>query len=73
METIQRHWFAAWRDAVPGCDPERGGELIEAVAAARMAVIYQAFVDNIEPVERRHHDADVTDWLTRTAALARSE
>ena len=22
-------------------------------------MIYQGFVDNIEPVERRHHDADV--------------
>ena len=43
------------------------------IAIARQAVIYQAFVDNIEPVERRHHDADVIDWLTRTAAAARSE
>ncbi len=30
-------------------------------------MIYQLFVDNIEPVERRHHEADVVDWLTRTA------
>jgi hypothetical protein len=32
-------------------------------------VIYQRFVDGIEPVERRHHDRDVIDWLERTAAL----
>ena len=73
VDQIRAHWHAAWRDAVPGCDPDRAGELIEPVAAGRMAVIYQAFVDNIEPVERRHHDADVIEWLTRTAALARSE
>ncbi|HEY6569717.1 MAG TPA: aminoglycoside phosphotransferase family protein [Candidatus Limnocylindrales bacterium] len=70
---IRAHWFAAWGDAVPGCDPERADELIEPVAIARQAVIYQAFVDSIEPVERRHHDADVIDRLTRTAAAARSE
>ena len=34
-------------------------------------MIYQTFVDNIEPVERRHHDADALEWLGRTAALAR--
>ena len=37
------------------------------------AMIYQTFVDNIEPVERRHHDADVIEWLARTAVLARAE
>ncbi len=73
VDTITAHWFAAWTDAIPGCDPVRAYQLIEPVAAGRMAVIYQAFVDNIEPVERRHHDADVIDWLTRTAALAMSE
>ena len=73
VDTIRTRWYAAWRDAVPGCDPERAAGLIEPASAGRMAVIYQAFVDNIEPVERRHHDADVTDWLGRTAALARSE
>ena len=30
--------------------------------------MYQLFVDSIEPVERRHHDADVVEWLGRTAA-----
>jgi len=33
-------------------------------------VIYQRFVDGIEPVERRYHDADVIEWLGRAAALA---
>ncbi len=69
---IQSRWLEAWRDAVPGCNPSRAAELLGPVAAARQAVIYQKFVDNIEPVERRHHDADVTDWLGRAAAIARA-
>jgi hypothetical protein len=40
------------------------------VAAARQALIYQHFLDHIEPTERRYHEADVPDWLFRTAALA---
>ena len=68
---IREHWLAAWRAAVPGCDAERAAGLLAPVAAGRMALIYQTFVDNIEPVERRHHDADVLDWLSRTAGLAR--
>ena len=67
----RRTGSTAWQAAVPGCDARRAAELLAPVAAARQAVIYQTFVDNIEPVERRHHDADVLDWLGRTAALAR--
>jgi hypothetical protein len=32
--------------------------------------MYQRFVDGIEPVERRHHDADVIESLRRTARAA---
>jgi hypothetical protein len=39
------------------------------VAAARLAVVYQRFLDHIEPSERRYHDGDVPEWLARTAAL----
>ena len=63
LERIRAHWLDAWRAAVPGCDAGRAAELLAPVAAGRQAVIYQTFVDNIEPVERRHHDADVLDWL----------
>ena len=69
-ERIRAHWLDAWTSAVPGCDAARAGGLLAPVAAARQAVIYQTFVDSIEPVERRHHDADAVEWLSRTAALA---
>ena len=58
-DRVRNHWRDAWTDAVPGCDAARAEHLLAPVAAARQAVIYQTFVDNIEPVERRVHDADV--------------
>ena len=58
-DRVRDHWRDAWTDAVPGCDAARAEHLLAPVAAARQAVIYQTFVDNIEPVERRVHDADV--------------
>ena len=64
---LRDHWASEWRRHVPGSHPARAAELIAPLAAARQAVIYQLFVDSIEPVERRHHDADVVDWLVRTA------
>ena len=70
-ERIRMHWLAAWTAAEPGCDAARAGDLLAPVAAARQAVIYQLFVDHIEPVERRHHDADALRWLSRSAALVR--
>jgi len=67
---IRERWIAAWRDGLSGSDPATAAALLAPVAAARQSVIYQRFVDGIEPVERRHHDADVTDWLARAATLA---
>jgi hypothetical protein len=68
-----RHWHAAWRRVVPGCDPERAATLLAPMAAARQAVIYQRFLDNIEASEHGYHRADVPYWLHRTAAILRSE
>jgi hypothetical protein len=64
------HWAASWRRHLPGSDPAEAGRLIGPVAAARQALIYQHFLDHVEPVERRYHEADVPEWLVRTAVLA---
>jgi hypothetical protein len=66
---VDEHWSARWRDAVPGCDPDRARDLLAPVAALRRAAVYQMFLDNIEPSERVYHAADPADWLARTAAL----
>ena len=49
----------------------RGGRAAAGAGRGRApGGVYQRFVDGIEPVERRHHDADAIEWLGRAAALA---
>jgi len=68
---VRAHWLQQWREAVPGTDPARASVLLAPIAAARQAVIYRRFLDNIEPSERPYHQADPAKWLNRTAALVR--
>jgi hypothetical protein len=70
---VRAHWLRQWREAVPGTDPGRASVLLAPIAAARQAVIYRRFLDNIEPSEQPYHSADPAKWLNRTAALVREE
>lgn len=70
---VRDHWDQAWREAVSGCDPERAAGLLAPVAAARQAVIYQRFLDRIEPSEHPYHQDDPPAWLRRTASLLSEE
>ena len=72
-EPLLRQWEAEWQAAVPDSAPRQAARLLAPVAAARQAVIYCKFLDNIEPSEHPYHRADPVDWLARTAALVRSE
>jgi Ser/Thr protein kinase RdoA (MazF antagonist) len=63
------HWIRRWREAVPGGDPARAAHLLAPIAAARQAVIYQGFLDRIEPSEHPYHRADPQNWLQRTAEI----
>jgi len=67
--TVLAAWARLWRDAVPGCEPERAGALLRPVAALRQAVIYDTFLAQIEPSERVYHAPDPAMWLTRAADL----
>lgn len=69
IEPVRRAWSAAWRARLPGCDPERAADLLAPVAALRQALVYQVFLDRIEPSERIYHDDDPLLWLERAAAL----
>jgi phosphotransferase family enzyme len=73
VTAVRDYWHEAWRRSVPGSDPDSASRLLAPVAAARQAVIYQRFLDNIEPSEHAYHRADVPDWLLRTADILRSE
>jgi hypothetical protein len=61
-------WAARWREAVPGCEPERAAALLKPVGALQHAAVYLMFLDNIEPSERVYHAADPAAWLMRAAA-----
>jgi hypothetical protein len=65
-------WCRWWRDAVPGCDPERAYALTAPVVALRNAAVYADFLDRIEPSEHPYHADDVLGWLDRAAASLRS-
>jgi Phosphotransferase enzyme family len=70
---IRAHWEGCWRAAVPGADPAAAARLLAPVAAARQAVVYRRFLDQIEPAERPYHAGDPADWLRRTAAILDGE
>ena len=69
VEPLREHWHAQWQALLPGTDPERAGHLLGPVAAARQAVIYQSFLDGIEPSEHPYHRDDPANWLRATASL----
>jgi hypothetical protein len=70
VSQVLEHWNHAWRQAIPGSDPRRAGQLLTPVAAARQAVIYQGFLDRIEPSEHPYHRLDPVRWLHRVAAVS---
>ena len=70
---VREAWIDAWRAERPGANPLARPSLIAPIAALRRAVIYQGFLDRIEPSERRYHEADVRDWLRAALDLAADE
>ena len=66
-------WIEQWTIKAPGSDAARAVGLIEPIAALRMAVIYQAFLDGIEQTERLYHEADVPAQLHETVLRATAE
>ena len=70
-EPVRRAWGRAWQEAVPGSDPRRAAELLAPLAAARQAVVYQGFLDRIEPSEHPYHRDDPAVWLRGAAAATR--
>jgi hypothetical protein len=62
-------WIEQWTAQVPGGDAARAVALVQPIAALRLAIIYQRFLDGIEQTERRYHDADVPMQLREAAAI----
>jgi hypothetical protein len=70
---LRQRWHAAWQVAAPGSDPARASALLAPVAALRQAVVYQGFLDRIEPSEHPYHRADPPERLVRAAELLAAE
>jgi hypothetical protein len=56
-------WAKAWKDHVPASDPERALRPTAVLVHLLYAVMYQRFLDNIEPDERIYHADDPTTEL----------
>lgn len=70
---LRRHWQDAWRAAVPDSQPAAVWDLLAPIAAARQAMIYRLFLDNIESAEHPYHRDDPRQWLERVARIVRAE
>ncbi len=60
----------AWRQACPAAQIDTALALIAPVVELRQALVYQHFLDNIEPMERHYHEADVPARLTAAVLAA---
>lgn len=70
---LRHHWLGLWQDAIPGSRPDRAWQLLEPAAAIRNAVVFQRFLDNIEPSERIYHVNDVEPYLIEAERLLAAE
>jgi Ser/Thr protein kinase RdoA (MazF antagonist) len=70
---LRERWHAAWRAAWPGADPARASTLLAPIAVLRQAVVYQGFLDHIEPSEHPYHRADPAERLACAADLLAAE
>jgi thiamine kinase-like enzyme len=61
------HWQQAWQTRLPDADIETAIHLLTPVAYARMAAVYQHFLENIEPAERVFHERDPAIALEKAA------
>ena len=69
VPSVTEFWARRWLDLLPYSNPARAAALIAPIAAARHAVIYRRFLDNIEPSEHPYHRSDPVRWLGRAVAL----
>ncbi|MFF7454229.1 phosphotransferase family protein [Kitasatospora sp. NPDC008115] len=64
-------WARAWRERVPGCEPERALELAGPLVHLGHALRYQEFLDHIEDSERPYHEGDPAAEVRRALEAAR--
>ena len=68
--TVLDRWTALWREAVPGCEPERALGIQARVRPLLAAATYAWFCVQIEPSERAFHADDVARELAAAQGQA---
>ena len=66
---LDEYWLDRWAATVPGSDPHRAWTLLRPLAVLRRAVVFQRFLDGIEPSERVYHAGDVDPYLVLASTL----
>ncbi|HEY2795483.1 MAG TPA: aminoglycoside phosphotransferase family protein, partial [Micromonosporaceae bacterium] len=64
-------WCAAWSERLPGSDPARALDLVRTLQPLAGAILYQMFLDHIEPSERRYHEDDPVAGIRAALAVTR--
>jgi len=62
-ETVLQEWLALWQKHYPDEDVSMLWQQIRPLARLRTALVYQNFLDNIEPSEHIYHEADVVELI----------
>jgi len=68
-EELVLRWQRAWQKRLPEADVASAIQLVLPIAHARMAVVFQRFLDNIEPSEQIFHDTDPVIALEKTGKV----
>jgi hypothetical protein len=66
----ESYWLGLWNDVG---DARRAWRLLKPVAVVRSALVFQRFLDSIEPSERVYHRDDVAPYLDEAHQLALDE
>ena len=70
---LKQYWCEQWRLHYPHAKLEKVSDVVEPLAALRMAWVYQMFLEEIEPSEHIYHQDDPVDCINRALALAAAE
>ncbi len=71
VNKLLSHWQQCWKNAWPSADFGRAFALSRPLLTLRIAVLFQRFLDQIEPSEHVYHVADPLNFLKQTAAFCR--
>ncbi len=66
-------WTSAWKNHVPSTEPQRALAPTSVLVHLLYAIMYQRFLDNIEPAERIYHEDDPASELRAAVQADRSE